>query len=215
MKTESIVIGTSAIAAPIAGHFRKCLEAVYSGEIRLAFSERELTEAVRESEPYLVFVDAHSWNTATHYVVELLSHQFPAMRIAIFSFEDMTLKSAARFIHCGARGMVNFRFDCNAFTLALRTLVNGGDYIPDEVGAAYEEYRKMPRELTPELSKRETEVYDIMIMGADAGEIAERLYCSIFTVRNHIQKIYKKLCVSKKPELIRFAIDRGDIRIKN
>lgn len=43
------------------------------------------------------------------------------------------------------------------------------------------------------LSKRETEVMELIATGCSNGEIARRLFLSEKTVKNHVNRIYAKL----------------------
>jgi ATP/maltotriose-dependent transcriptional regulator MalT len=43
------------------------------------------------------------------------------------------------------------------------------------------------------LSKRETEVMELIAAGVSNGEIAQRLFLSEKTVKNHVNRIYAKL----------------------
>ena len=55
------------------------------------------------------------------------------------------------------------------------------------------------------LSKRETEVMRLVYEGCSTSEVAERLYLSPFTVKNHIKSVYAKLGVHEKSEFIKYA----------
>ncbi|GAA1004946.1 response regulator transcription factor [Acrocarpospora pleiomorpha] len=48
------------------------------------------------------------------------------------------------------------------------------------------------------LSKRETEVMDLIATGHSNGEIAQRLFLSEKTVKNHVNRIYSKLGVDSR-----------------
>lgn len=48
------------------------------------------------------------------------------------------------------------------------------------------------------LSKRETEVMDLIARGHSNGEIAQRLFLSEKTVKNHVNRIYAKLGVESR-----------------
>ena len=54
------------------------------------------------------------------------------------------------------------------------------------------------RQLTP----RETDVLELLQRGRSNGEIAETLHISIETVRTHARRIYRKLGVSTRRELV-------------
>ena len=48
------------------------------------------------------------------------------------------------------------------------------------------------------LSKRETEVMDLIATGQSNGQIAQRLFLSEKTVKNHVNRIYAKLGVDSR-----------------
>jgi DNA-binding NarL/FixJ family response regulator len=48
------------------------------------------------------------------------------------------------------------------------------------------------------LSKRETEVMELIATGRSNGEIAQRLFLSEKTVKNHVNRIYSKLGVDSR-----------------
>ncbi len=61
----------------------------------------------------------------------------------------------------------------------------------------------------PGLTPRETEVLKLVAKGYTYREIADKLVISVKTVQNHVQNILTKLQLSKRYELMRYAIQRG------
>lgn len=55
------------------------------------------------------------------------------------------------------------------------------------------------------LSKREIEVLENLKLGLDYQQAAEKLFISPFTVRKHIENIYKKLQVNNKMQAVQKA----------
>lgn len=55
------------------------------------------------------------------------------------------------------------------------------------------------------LSKREIEVLELLKTGYDYNQVAERLFISPFTVRKHIENIYRKLQVNNKMQAVQKA----------
>jgi DNA-binding NarL/FixJ family response regulator len=53
-----------------------------------------------------------------------------------------------------------------------------------------------------DLSKREREVFELLVRGQGAQQVAEALDISAYTVRNHMKSIFKKLDVNSQLELI-------------
>jgi DNA-binding NarL/FixJ family response regulator len=75
------------------------------------------------------------------------------------------------------------------------------------------EFRRMsaavPDSAEPGLTRRETEVLKLVAKGYTYREIADKLVISVKTVQNHVQNILTKLQLSKRYELMRYAIRRG------
>ena len=59
------------------------------------------------------------------------------------------------------------------------------------------------------LTTREREILDLVAGGASNQEIAEKLFISEKTVRNHLTAIFDKIGVSSRSQAIVFARDRG------
>ncbi len=59
------------------------------------------------------------------------------------------------------------------------------------------------------LSEREREVLSYVARGLSYKEIGEELFISAKTVENHTRNILKKLQLSRKQELMRYAIEHG------
>jgi DNA-binding NarL/FixJ family response regulator len=71
------------------------------------------------------------------------------------------------------------------------------------------EFRRMSGTTEPGLTARETEVLRLVAKGYAYREIADQLFISVKTVQNHVQNILTKLQLSKRYELMRYAIRRG------
>jgi len=59
------------------------------------------------------------------------------------------------------------------------------------------------------LTKRETEVLNLLLMGRSTTYIAETLYISADTVKSHVRHIYQKLGVHNRQELLTFSRTNG------
>lgn len=59
------------------------------------------------------------------------------------------------------------------------------------------------------LSTRETEVLTLIALGHTSAEVAQQLQLSPRTVETHRARINRKLGVSKRAELVRYALRRG------
>ena len=66
---------------------------------------------------------------------------------------------------------------------------------------------------TPLISPREEEVLQLVVDGLGTNEIAERLYISQKTVKNHLASIYDKLHASDRTQAVLTAVRMGIVRI--
>jgi len=73
------------------------------------------------------------------------------------------------------------------------------------------EFRRMSKQATGSspLSDREREVLQLVARGYAYKDIGERLFISPKTVENHVRNILAKLHLSRKQELIRYAVEHG------
>ena len=78
-------------------------------------------------------------------------------------------------------------------------------------GLVLGEFRKISKVTggTQPLSDREREVLQHVARGHTYREIGENLFISAKTVENHVRNILKKLHLSRKQELIRYAVDHN------
>jgi DNA-binding CsgD family transcriptional regulator/transcriptional regulator with GAF, ATPase, and Fis domain len=68
-----------------------------------------------------------------------------------------------------------------------------------------------PSQRVSTLSAREIEIARLYARGQTSSEIAEGLFISKTTVRNHVATIYRKLAVRSKTELVTLLVEAGEI----
>ena len=59
------------------------------------------------------------------------------------------------------------------------------------------------------LSEREREVLQLVARGHKYGEIGAQLFISAKTVENHVRNILGKLHLSRRSDLVRYAVEHG------
>jgi DNA-binding NarL/FixJ family response regulator len=111
-------------------------------------------------------------------------------------------------VRAGASGyLVHGRFDCDELAEAVRDVAAGRTVLsPALVPTVFEALRGTPQE-TPSgpqalLTRREREVIDLIVQGRTNRAIAEHLFLSEKTVKNHVNNIYGKLGVASRSEAI-------------
>jgi two-component system response regulator NreC len=106
----------------------------------------------------------------------------------------------------GARGYVLKEAADTELVAAIRTVAGGGTYLQPDVGAKLA--AGAPGADGGALTQRETEVLRLVALGHTNAEIADSLYLSIRTVETHRANIQAKLKVSRRADLVRYALDR-------
>jgi two-component system, NarL family, response regulator NreC len=94
---------------------------------------------------------------------------------------------------------------------AVRQVADGGSYVHPALGArliAAEAAERRRAEEDP-LSEREREILRLLALGHTNQEIAKMLYISVRTAEAHRAHIMRKLGLSTRAELVRYAIDEG------
>ncbi len=96
---------------------------------------------------------------------------------------------------------------------AVLTVFNGGSYMSPEIARKVIERMNPPaRRRDPhfeELTDRQNQIVKGLVDGLSYKLIADKHDISVETVRDHIKKIYKKLHVNSKAEVIRKVLDGG------
>ena len=104
----------------------------------------------------------------------------------------------------GIHGYVLKSGNLQEFTDAIEKLVSEGGYISPRVAMhLINNLQKRPEDRYNELlTNREREIMKFTCEGLTYKEIAERMFITPFTVNQHLKKIYQKLKVRSKGELI-------------
>ena len=68
--------------------------------------------------------------------------------------------------------------------------------------------------LDKKISKREVEIIELILEGKSNREIEEKLFISVNTVKNHLYRIYKKLGVGSRGQLMNLIIEKQSKQMK-
>lgn len=113
-------------------------------------------------------------------------------------------------INIGADGYVLKDADSNSLVKAIRNVNNGISYIhPTLANELLKEYKKKDSHSNSHstvLTKREFDVISLIAKGYNNKEIAEELYISEKTVKNHVSNIFKKINVNDRTQAAIYAL---------
>ena len=118
-----------------------------------------------------------------------------AMNVSLYRF-----LIARRFCKCNFGKLDTAEIDCKAIQSFSFEKVQ----CPLRGECPFEGKVCMPKFNTA-LSKKELEVMRLIYEGCSNEQVADRLYLSPFTVKNHIKSVYSKLGIHEKSEFIQYA----------
>ncbi len=122
-------------------------------------------------------------------------------------------------IKAGAQGYVLKDADLEELLKAIRSVRRGEPMIDASIaGRLLVEFaaliREQERQDYLDLSKRETEILQLLAQGATNKDIAETLLISEFTVRNALSIIFEKLHVNNRTEAAIEALKKGWLELR-
>jgi DNA-binding NarL/FixJ family response regulator len=178
-----------------------------------AESVEEAVRAITELEPDVVLLDVHMPGGGGVQVIEQVAKQRPKQRFLALSVSDDP-KDVIAIVRAGARGYVTKTITGEELAEAVRR-VRDGDAVfsPRLAGFVLDAFagELPPEEVDPELDQltaREREVLRQIARGYMYKEIAHRLGISPKTVEAHVSSVLRKLQLSNRHELSRWAVSR-------
>jgi DNA-binding NarL/FixJ family response regulator len=113
-------------------------------------------------------------------------------------------------MRAGARGYLLKGAQRDDILRAVRAIGSGEAIFGPSIAARLIDYfNTAPRTVFPELTDREREILDLIAAGKSNAAIAEHLFLSLKTVRNHVSNIFNKLQVADRAAAIAKAREAG------
>ncbi len=172
-----------------------------------ASSGEDAIQIVPELQPDIVLLDVRMPGLDGFGVLDHLKKwNREVIVIMLTTFQDV--EKAKDCMNGGASGFLLKNMSVNDLIDKIRTISRGGVVISSQIAekifsAEKEEKRKSEQsqlnlneeetKILEQLSKREMEVYKLLIQGFSNSEIADKLFIARQTVKNHIYSIYSKI----------------------
>ena len=145
-------------------------------------------------------------------VIRAVRAEQPGTRFLALSVSDAA-EDVIAVIRAGARGYVTKAISGPELAQAVQRVAEGDAvFSPRLAGFVLDAFASTPvRTTDPELDQltsREREVLQLIARGYAYKEIALRLHISVKTVESHVSAVLRKLQLSSRHELSRWAADR-------
>ncbi len=175
-----------------------------------AGSGREALSACEWLRPDLVILDIRLPDQSGVNVCRQITERWPHIKVIILTsyINDELLAEA---ILAGAAGYVRKEVGNETLLQAIAAVQNGEALLdPQTTQRVLQRIRHLERLIDAgafsDLSKRELEVLLLVSQGKNNAEIAESLFLSDKTIRNHVSHLLEKLSLNNRVELATYAI---------
>lgn len=140
----------------------------------------------------------------------------PDVKVLILSMHSGS-EYISQLLEIGASGYILKNKGKEELVKAIRKIYSGKEYFGEEIVDAIIEFHKRPKKSAIrekiKLTKRETEVLELIVKGLSSPKIAKALSISNHTVETHRRNTIDKLGVANSKELISFAIQNGYVNL--
>jgi DNA-binding NarL/FixJ family response regulator len=177
-----------------------------------AGSVAEAVPLIRELDPEVVLLDVHLGDGGGEGVIAAVAPERPGVKFLALSVSDAA-EDVIAVIRAGARGYVTKTISGEELADAIDRVAEGDAvFSPRLAGFVLDAFSAggtvgSDEELDT-LTAREREVLQLIARGYRYKEIAARLHLSVKTVEAHVSSVLRKLQLSSRHELTRWAQQR-------
>jgi DNA-binding NarL/FixJ family response regulator len=167
---------------------------------------------IHELDPDVVLLDVHLPDGGGEAVIAAVVQDRPGVKFLALSVSDAA-EDVIGVIRAGARGYVTKTISSAELSDAVARVAEGDAvFSPRLAGFVLDAFREGARvgddaELET-LTAREREVLQLIARGYKYKEIAARLHLSVKTIEAHVSSVLRKLQLSSRAELTRWAHER-------
>ena len=177
-----------------------------------AGNARDAIFEVRAAKPDVVLLDVVMPGESGIEALPQVLHEAPGAKVLVLSMQDDPNYVREAFA-AGASGYVLKEAVDAEVVAAIREVAGGSQYVHPALGArmvAADAAAQAAAAADP-LSERERKVLKMLALGHTNQEIAEKLYISVRTAETPRAHIMRKLQLSTRAELVRYAIEHGQL----
>ena len=164
----------------------------------------EAVRCVRRDRPDVLILDLNMPGGTTLSSVPAIKAAWPETGIVVLTMENDPAY-AREALRAGVLGYVLKEAVDDDLVNAVRLAAEGRTYLQPELGA---KLASDPGEEADGLSDRELDVLRLIALGHTNSEIAEQLFLSVRTVESHRANVQRKLRMTRRSELVRYALGR-------
>jgi DNA-binding NarL/FixJ family response regulator len=185
------------------------------GRVEIVGEAGTLADAIpliTETDPDVVLLDVHLPDGGGEGVIAAVAPARPGVKFLALSVSDAA-EDVIAVIRAGARGYVTKTISADELADAVLRVAEGDAvFSPRLAGFVLDAFRAGERTHSDtdlnELTNREREVLQLIARGYRYKEIAARLHLSVKTIESHVTNVLRKLQLTSRHELTRWAAER-------
>jgi DNA-binding NarL/FixJ family response regulator len=202
------------------GLFRSGVRAELGGQVDVVGEAEDVAPAIELIErlvPDVVLLDVHLPGGGGQAVIGAVKQEHPEVRFLALSASDAP-EDVIAVIRSGARGYVTKTISTADLADAIVRVADGdavfshrlAGFVLDAfaAGPSAEDVKPSFDPELDQLTSREREVLRLIAQGYTYKEIARELYISVKTVETHVSSVLRKLQLSTRHQLTRWAAER-------
>jgi DNA-binding NarL/FixJ family response regulator len=191
----------------------RLLECEYFSVLDVVQTAEEAFMRIQERQPEVVLIDVHLPGAIALTFTKQLTQAMPHVRVLPLGVTEAGAE-LREYIEAGASGYVTKDTTFHELKMAIELVAQGetmcSSHIAQAMFARLSELAQTSDKDTSgdsiPLSARELEI--LQLMEWNNRQIADHLYLSLHTVKNHVHNILKKLRVQRRLEAIKYASER-------
>ena len=201
--------------------FREGLRLILNGEesfeiVGEAANGLQAIDVISGLKPNVVLLDITMPELSGIEVIPIIKQTSPGTKALMLTASKDEIK-ILKFLNAGAKGYLSKNTTTSDLIKAIKVVNKGQLWVERKLVARYfngditadigrEDRQENPKK---DLTPREQDVLRLLIKGSTNKEIANDLFISEKTVKSHLNKIFKKLNVSRRLDAILSAIKLG------
>lgn len=165
-------------------------------------SGKDGVEVIKAMQPDVVLLDISLPDEDGLTVGATVKEMLPDTGVIFLTMHEYEM-SIRRALELGADGYVPKSATIEELLEAVRTVADGGSYLSPSIARRVMKMAAGRATTSPsDLTDRELEILELLMDGGRASDVAEKLFLSVKTVKNHLTNIYAKLGVSSAVQAI-------------
>jgi len=170
----------------------------------------------KADKPDVILIDMDLPNEGSLELIYQITQHLPAAKVIIISLIQQE-RIILNCIEAGAKGYVSKGASLEELKAAIYSVFREETFcsprmaylIFSRIAELAPIRRSKPRPKAASLTTREIEILCLIAEGMSNKEIAQQLFLSLYTVKNHVHNILEKLPVSNRVQLMYYAFNNG------